>query len=175
MSTQYETTCTLRKIIDPVIASAGYELVDVQFRRERTGWVVRVYVDGAGGISFDDCERLTHELSPVLDVHDPIPQAYSLEVSSPGIDRPLRTTAHFRQFVGEQVDVLLTRAAAAGRRKFKGTLVAVSGEDDAAVITIGIDGADHELRVADVEWAQLVPDWDAVLRGAAGNSPRQTR
>ena len=97
----------LRELAEPVAAGAGYELVDVQYRREQAGWVVRIFIDSPLGISFDDCERVSRELSAVFDVHDPVPQAYSLEVSSPGIDRPLTTAAHFQRFAGHEAKVAL--------------------------------------------------------------------
>jgi len=155
---------TISKLIEiaaPVVTGAGYDLVDIEYRREQVGWVVRVYVDGAGGISFDDCERISRELGPVFDVADPIPQAYSLEVSSPGLDRPLRTPDHFRRCIGSVAKLVLERGIE-GRRKFKGELVAV--EDDATVV-INVDGQVFRLPVGDIDSAKLVPDWDAIMTG----------
>src|SRR5262245_16949858 len=89
----------LIRLHEPVCRASGYELVDLRYLLEQGGWVVRVLIDldppGPDAIGFDDCERISRELSAVLDVEDPIPNAYRLEVSSPGVDRPLRTAEHF--------------------------------------------------------------------------------
>lgn len=160
-------TQKLIEIAEPVCLSAGYELVDIDYTRGAQGWVVRVFIDhadrpenlGAGSVGFADCERISRELGPVLDVEDPISHAYSLEVSSPGLDRPLRTPEHFRRYVGREAKVSLARGLD-GRRNFKGTVVSVSGGNGTTVITMGVDGAEYELPLADIASANLVPDWD---------------
>src|SRR5262249_36483046 len=89
----------IRELCTGPVEGAGYELVDVEWKREPVGWVCRLLVDkpeGEGRVGIEDCERLSREVSVVLDVSEAIPQAYNLEVSSPGLDRPLRTLAHFR-------------------------------------------------------------------------------
>jgi ribosome maturation factor RimP len=136
--------------------------------------------DQGARISFTDCERVSRELSAVLDVEDPIAHTYSLEVSSPGLDRPLRTVAHFERFVGEVVKVTLAMGIG-GRRNFKGTLVSVSrepgGEEGTTsehdqttseqagqvMMTINVDGTEYRLPFNDIESARLVPDWDALF------------
>jgi ribosome maturation factor RimP len=159
MSHQQETTAKLLDICEPVVTGAGYELVDIVFRREQHGWVLRVFIDGVGGISFADCERVSRELSPVLDVADPVPQAYNLEVSSPGVDRPLRTPEHFRNSIGSVAKVVLARGLD-GRRNFKGELVAVEPE----TVVIDVDGQRFELPLSDIDSARIVPNWDEVLK-----------
>lgn len=168
-----QNTETRRKLIEialPVCAGAGYELVDIQYVREQAGWVVRVFIDwpqaspdeklGPGlGIDLADCEQMSRQLSAVLDVEDPVPQAYNLEVSSPGVDRPLRTPAHFRRFLGCEARVQM-REPKGGRRRYKGALVAA----DDATFTIEVDGTRFTLPVDDVQSARLVPDWDALMR-----------
>ncbi len=149
----------LLEIIDPVLSDSGYELVDLEYRREQHGWVLRVFVDHPQGINFDDCERITRELGPVLDVEDPIPQAYNLEVSSPGIARPLRTPAHFRQQIGQVAKVALGNGLD-GRRNFTGELVAVESD----TVVINVDGKEFRLPIGDIDSAKLVPDWNSVLR-----------
>jgi ribosome maturation factor RimP len=168
MATRESITERLLEIIEPVCASAGYELVDVQYTQSPAGWVVRVFIDhlpgtapGDGAISFTDCERMSRELSAVLDVEDPIPHAYNLEVSSPGLARPLRTAAHFERFAGEVVKVTTSRPLA-GRRNFKGTLRGVAGE---ATIEMLVDGVLTQIPLADVASASVVPDWDALMSG----------
>src|SRR5262245_65203855 len=109
----------LISIVEPVCQAAGYELVELRFVLEQGGWTLRVAVDRplddqtdldevpADRVDLVDCENLSRELSAVLDVEDPIPQAFHLEISSPGIDRPLRTAAHFGHFVGSEAKIQL--------------------------------------------------------------------
>jgi ribosome maturation factor RimP len=176
-------TSKLLEIVEPVANGAGYELVDLAFVREQIGWVVRVFIDylpghGAPGaaVGLPDCEALSHELSPVLDVADPIPCAYSLEVSSPGIDRPLRTAEHFRRYLGQTAKVRLHEGVD-GRRNFKGTLIAVTDTPPASeqadppeAVVISVDGTEFQLPIHDVATARLVPDWDQLLGSGAGRS-----
>src|SRR5262245_29442329 len=125
----------LISIVEPVLAGAGLELVDLRFVLEQGGWVLRVQIDRpiaeitdlhevpSERVALSDCEDMSRELSAVLDVEDPIPQAYSLEVSSPGIDRPLRTAAHFAHFTGSEAKIQLAvplQLPAGERRNFKG-------------------------------------------------------
>jgi ribosome maturation factor RimP len=123
-------------------------------------------------ISFEDCERVSRELGAVLDVEDPIGHAYRLEVSSPGLDRPLRTLAHFQRFLGHEAKIKL-HDGIDGRHNYKGKLLAVtpSAAEPAgarAIITVEVDGKQHELPFDDIESARLVPDWDAIMGKRAG-------
>jgi len=170
MSRGNTTRLQLIELADPVCSGAGYELVDLHYSKEQHGWVVRVLIDRIDEqgepIGFDDCERVSRELSAVLDVEDPVPHAYRLEVSSPGIDRPLRTLAHFRRHVGEVAKIAMEPGSAAehgGRRNFKGRLVAVEGNEDDARVAIEVDGVTYRLTVGDIAAARLVPDWDALF------------
>jgi ribosome maturation factor RimP len=154
-------------IVEPVCQASGYELVDLRFLLEQQGWVLRVCVDRPLGseehVDLRDCENLSRELSAVLDVDDPIPQAYSLEVSSPGIERPLRTAAHFAHFAGSDAKIQLAvplTTTTGERRNFRGILGGV--EDDKVKITC--DGQPFELPLANIDHAKLVPDWDAVMK-----------
>ena len=169
------------KLIDPVCVHNGYELVDVRFVTEPGGWVLRVFIDKPApadanapvlDIDLDDCERISRELSALLDVEDPIVQAYSLEVSSPGIDRPLVTEAHFRRFVGAEIKATLLHGvptpSGSDRKNFRGLLAAVEGEGDAARAKVIVDGTPWLLPIRDVDVAKIVPDWDAVMRGDRG-------
>ncbi len=155
----------LLRLAEPVCRASGYELVDLRYVLEQGGWVVRAYIDydppGPDAISFADCERVSRELSAVFDVEDPIPGAYRLEISSPGVDRPLRTAEHFRRQIGNQIKVTLERGLD-GRRNFSGTVVGVEGDD----IAIDVDGTRHLLPLDDIATAKLVPDWDALMRDA---------
>jgi ribosome maturation factor RimP len=168
------------KLIDPAIIHAGYELVDVRFVMEPGGWTLRVFIDlpeaenpdGSLDVDLDDCERISRELSAVLDVEDPITQAYSLEVSSPGIDRPLVTPPHFRRFIGAEIKATLFHGVptpqGSERKNFRGVLTAVEGDGDDAQAQVMVDGAPWLLPIRDIDVAKIVPDWDAVMRGDRG-------
>ena len=166
-------------IVEPVCQAAGYELVDLRFTLEQGGWTLRVAIDRplddsvapedvpVDRVDLLDCENVSRELSAVLDVEDPIPQAFSLEVSSPGIDRPLRTAAHFAHFAGCETKIQLVmplQLPAGERRNFKGVITGVDGND----VLIDCDGTAFRLPIDDIDHAKLVPDWDAVLRGKSG-------
>lgn len=149
----------IRSVVNGPVEGAGYELVEVEWKREPGGWVVRLYVDRPeGGFSLDDCERISRELSAVLDVADVIPQAYSLEVSSPGLDRPLRTVDHFRRFRGEKAKVRLI-AGVDGRRNFSGTIVGVP-DDAPSRVVMEVDGKEYTLPLDDLDRANLVYEFD---------------
>jgi len=175
----------LISIVEPVCVSAGYELVELRFVLEQGGWVLRVCVDlpldpeadrteiPTDRVDLEDCENLSRELSAVLDVEDPIPQAYSLEVSSPGIERPLRTADHFAYFAGSEAKIQLSHGVASEggetsslRKNFRGVLGGVS--DDRRLLVIEVDGKRWELPIDDVDHAKLVPDWEAVMHGKSG-------
>jgi ribosome maturation factor RimP len=158
-------------IVEPALQAAGFELVDLRFVLEQGGWTLRIQIDfPLGTIHGDDrhvdltaCEAMSRELSAVLDVEDPIPQAYSLEVSSPGIDRPLRTEAHFAHFTGSEAKIALAiplHTDTGDRRNFKGVLRGVAEHQ----VAIECDGHTFALPIADIDHAKLVPDWDAVMR-----------
>ncbi len=110
-------------LLEPAIAAMGYELADIDVHLGRRG-VLRLYIDRAGGVTVDDCQRVSEQVGALLDVEDPLPGSYTLEVSSPGFDRRLRTQAHFERFVGERVRIEL-RDAREGRRNFTGRLTGV--------------------------------------------------
>jgi ribosome maturation factor RimP len=169
----------LISIIEPVLEQSGFELVDLRFLLEQGGWVLRVQVDLPLGevtdlsevpsdrVDLEDCENISRELSAVLDVEDPIPQAYHLEVSSPGIDRPLRTAAHFAHFKGSEAKIQLAAPPhldGGERRNFKGKLVGVIDDK----VEIDVDGHTFQLPIDDIDHAKLVPDWDAVMHGRSG-------
>ena len=166
-------------ITEPVCEAAGFELVDLRFVLEQGGWTLRIAIDlpldehtdphqvPSDRVDLDDCANVSRELSAVLDVEDPIPQAFSLEVSSPGIDRPLRTPAHYKYFTGSEAKIQLhlpLPLPAGERRNFKGIL---RGFEDGAVV-IACDGTVFRLPIDDIDHAKLVPDWDAVMRGNSG-------
>ena len=143
----------LRQLLEPVVEDLGYELVLVELvgSGPRT---LRLYIDAPGGVNVDDCESVSRQVSALLDVDDPISGAYSLEVSSPGIERPLVRDAHFRSHVGERVKVrLITNVM--GRKRFTGVLTQVV---DGGVV-VEVDGEPYELAFDEIESARLAPEF----------------
>src|SRR6201994_1361794 len=142
----------LSRVIEPVITGQGYELVDVEWKNE-SGWILRVFIDKpSSAVGLDDCANVSRELSAVLDVEDPIPVAYSLEVSSPGLNRPLKKAADFARFIGKKAKIRTRRPVGDTRRNFSGTLVAA----EAGKVKIDVGDQVCEVPVDDVEKANLV-------------------
>jgi ribosome maturation factor RimP len=142
-------------LIEPVLVGMGYELVELEHVPGRNQAVVRIFIDRAeagAGIGIDDCERVSHEVSALLDVEDPIPTAYTLEVSSPGADRVLRKRTHFDRFVGSRVFVEL-KAPRAGRRRYTGMLRVVQDEG----IELEVDRQKVSVPFREIGKARLAP------------------
>lgn len=141
----------VRKVVEPM----GYELVGVQYLTGQPGGnILRVYIDKEDGVQLDDCSAVSHQLSGVLDVEDPIPGNYNLEISSPGLDRPLFEPEHYERFVGRQVNIRL-HPSIGGRRKYKGKLL---GIEDGRVL-VEVDGEVYPLDLEDIHEARLVPEF----------------
>ncbi len=127
-------------LLEPIVEEKGLELVDVEFVKEGANWYLRIYIDKDGGVSIDDCEGVSRALEAKLDETDPIEQAYILEVSSPGIDRPLKKDADFVKFQGEIIDVKLYKPLD-GKKQYQGKLLGLQDgvisleEEDGAVRT----------------------------------------
>jgi ribosome maturation factor RimP len=115
---------TLEAIVAPVVLRHGCELVDLEYQREQTGWTLRIRIDHPEGVTLERCSVVSRDLSATLDVEDPFDTSYHLEVSSPGLDRPLRRAEDAARFVGRRAKVEL-REPLEGRRKFRGEIVAV--------------------------------------------------
>jgi ribosome maturation factor RimP len=154
-------TVTLRgrliALIEPVLAQLGYELVELEYAAGRTQAVVRLFIDKQGidqpaGITVEDCERVSRDVAALLDVADPVPTAYTLEVSSPGFDRVLRIPAHFERFVGERIFVEL-QAPRAGRKRYTGLLRVVTP----AGIEMEVDKQTVEVPFGEIAKARLAP------------------
>lgn len=143
----------LLALLEPPVQALGYELVDLEARIGGNG-LLRVYIDQDDGVDLDDCERVSRQLSAFLDVEEPLPGSYTLEVSSPGLDRPLRTAEHFERFAGHEVKIRLA-VAQEGRRNFKGTLCGVEESE----IVVAVDGQTWRLALEDVASAHLVPEY----------------
>jgi ribosome maturation factor RimP len=143
----------LMRLIEPTIESLGYELSDIEVHLGGRDGIIRVFVDRVpDGVDLADCEIVSRQISVLLDVEDPIPEHYTLEVSSPGLDRRLTKPEHFQRFMGEEVRVKL-RFPIDGRRNFRGRLK--SGTKDN--IGIEVDGVSHQLPIATIDTARLVP------------------
>ena len=142
----------LLSLMEPPVGALGYELVDVEFASAGSGGLLRLYIDAPAGITVDDCERVSHRVSEILDVEDPIPGAYTLEVSSPGLDRILRTREHFGRFRGSRIRVQLSLPIE-GRRRYTGTLTGVT--EDA--IEMEVDGEPVRLELTRIQKARVVP------------------
>ena len=148
----------LTELLQPLIEDLGYEFVGIEHRSNPKNPVVTLYIDRPEGIAIEDCERVSREVAALLDVEDPISGHYNLEVSSPGLDRPLFTADHYRQFVGEEARVTMY-APVDGRRKFRGEIL---GCDDEGV-RLRQDGEEVVLDISNIAKARLVPDYDAIL------------
>lgn len=173
-------------LLAPTVASLGLELLGVEYLPSPGGAIVRLYIDipeaetsregeAPRAVGIDECEAVSREVSAQLDVEDPISGNYTLEVSSPGIDRPLFTAAHFRRFLGASAKVVL-RLPQDGRRRLQGRISSV--EDDAVVFDL--DGAAFTVAVDNIEKARLVPDWAALgmapsRPGKGGKGEKNTR
>jgi ribosome maturation factor RimP len=114
----------LLSLLEPLVVRLGFELVELEYASGQRRGVLRLFIDAAQGVGLEDCERVSREVSALLDVEDPIAGAYTLEVSSPGFDRVLRTPAHFGRFVGSRVFVEL-KEPREGRRRYTGQLLSV--------------------------------------------------
>jgi ribosome maturation factor RimP len=141
------------ELAEPLAESRGLEIVQVQYRRETGGFVLRLFLDRPGGVTIDDCSDFSREFSDVLDVEDPVPGRYSLEVSSPGLDRPLCRERDFARFAGRSI-TLTASEPVEGRRRFKGTLLGV--EDGSVRMTV--DGRSYAIALSNVAKANLVPE-----------------
>ena len=140
-------------MLEPAVEGLGYELSDLEVKLGGKHGVLRVFIDKPDGIGLDDCEKISLAVSAILDVEDPLPGHYDLEVSSPGLDRKLTKIGHFQRFKGETVKVQM-RFPIDGRRRFRGTLV-TSDEDN---IVVEVDGESHSLPLKTIDTARLVPD-----------------
>lgn len=140
----------LNTLLQPVVEAMGYEFIGCRDIAQGAYSVVRVYIDKEGGVTLDDCSKVSSQLSALLDVEDLIKGKYNLEVSSPGSDRPLYTLEHFTRFIGYKV-VIRVQEPLNGRRNFKGRLVSVNDN----IISVDVDGEFFELTFENIEMANL--------------------
>ncbi|MEN9849772.1 MAG: ribosome maturation factor RimP [Pseudomonadota bacterium] len=146
---------TLQQLFEPAVTALGYELVGVErLSFGRRGALLRVYIDSPTGVTVDDCGRVSHQISGILDVEEPIKSDYTLEVSSPGLDRPLFALEHYVRFVGKEVSLRLHRPIGT-RRGFTGVIARVEGEN----IILIVDGNEQTFPYDSIEKARIVPEF----------------
>ncbi len=144
----------LTELFEPVIRSMGYELVGIEFQGSTQHGTLRVYIDHENGIGVDDCVAISHQISAILDVEEPIQQAYDLEVSSPGINRPLFKAQDYEQYSGHSAKIKMA-VPLNGRRNFKGVL---QGVKDSRSVKIMVDDEGYDLPISDIAKANLVDE-----------------
>jgi len=148
----------LTHLLQPLVEDLGYEFVGLEHGSNTKNPVLAVYIDSEDGIAVEDCEKVSREVAALLDVEDPIPGHYNLEISSPGLDRPLFTLEQFGRFVGEVARISLF-APQEGQRKFKGTILGAEGDR----VKIEVDGSEVQLEMNNIAKARLVPDYDKLF------------
>jgi ribosome maturation factor RimP len=142
----------LAKLLEPTVEGLGYELSDLEAKIGSQNGLLRLFIDKEDGINLDDCEKVSAAVSALLDVEDPLPGQYNLEVSSPGSDRTLTKLAHFERFAGETVKVQM-RFPIEGRRRFRGKLLSADEKN----IVVEVDGELYTLAIARIDIARLAP------------------
>ena len=144
-----KTTQRVEELVRPAVEALGFELCDVEFAKEYGGWVLTLYIDRAGGVTIDDCERVSRAIDPILDEADPIEQAYCLSVSSLGLDRPLKRDADFARNAGKRIELKLY-APVGGRKEYRGELVGYTAER----VTVRTESGEVEFLRKDVALAR---------------------
>ncbi|HDD44520.1 MAG TPA: ribosome maturation factor RimP [Candidatus Desulfofervidus auxilii] len=140
----------VEKLVTPIVESEGLELVDIEFQREGRGWVLRVYIDKAGGVTLNDCTIVSQQLSALLDIEDPIDTAYTLEVSSPGLTRPLKKEEDYKKYEGHLVQIK-TYQSINGQKIFRGTLLGI----EEGIVKVEIKGKIYEIPLDSIAKANL--------------------
>ncbi|GGX85330.1 ribosome maturation factor RimP [Litchfieldella qijiaojingensis] len=146
----------LYALIEPVVTSMGFELWGIDYLSQGKHSRLVIYIDSSEGVSVEDCASISRQVSAVLDVEDPIAGEYRLEVSSPGMDRPLFTLDHFARFKGHVVALKL-RTPFEGRRKFQGLLAGIEGDE----VLLQLDGEEYCFPIDTIDQARIVPQFDA--------------
>lgn len=144
----------VREILDPLIQEEGLELVDIEYRREGRGKVLRIYIDKEGGVTIGDCTKISRELGVLLDIHDVVPGPYTLEVSSPGLNRALKKPRDFERFKGRKVRIK-TRSSIEGRVFFIGRLLDFTDN----MASVDVDGRTYLIPYEEIERANLELDF----------------
>jgi ribosome maturation factor RimP len=149
-----KVTDKVQALLTPECEKLGYELVDVEFTKQGNKYLLRLSIDKPGGINIEDCELVSRTLDPILDEHDPIPSSYYLEVSSPGLDRPLKKESDYIRFSGSLIEVK-TYNAINGKRKFIGKLLGY----DAGFVRMEHDQEEISIALEQIAKAKLVPEF----------------
>jgi len=139
------------ELIDTTIQALGLDLWGVELLQQGKYSLLRIYIEREEGVTIEDCEKVSRQVSALLDVEDPIAGEYTLEVSSPGMDRPLFSIKQYSKYVGSEVDLKLRRSID-GRRKFKGQIIKVSGD----IVGLLVEGSEYDLEFSDIEKARIV-------------------
>jgi len=145
----------LWELFEPVVTGMGYELVEIEHQPHSTNGVLRLYIDKESGIVVEDCSAVSRQISALIDVEDPISGHFNLEVSSPGLDRPLRRVKDFQRFSGEIVKIK-TGMAIEGQRNFKGLLRGIENDQ----VIIECEDKEVRLPLSAIDKARLVPDFE---------------
>jgi len=145
----------LQDLLAPVVEALGYQCWGIEFLSQGRHSLLRVYIDQENGVLVEDCEKVSRQISGVLDVEDPISAEYTLEVSSPGMDRPLFTLEQFAAFAGEQVKIKL-RIPFEGRRNFQGLLRGIEEQD----VVVQVDDHEFLLPIDSIDKANIIPRFD---------------
>jgi len=150
-STVNSSVTLVTELIDTTIQALGLDLWGVELLQQGKYSLLRIYIEREEGVTIEDCEKVSRQVSALLDVEDPIAGEYTLEVSSPGMDRPLFSIEHYLKYVGSEVDLKLRRPID-GRRKFKGQIIKVSGD----IVGLLVEGSEYDLEFSDIEKARIV-------------------
>lgn len=150
-------TDRLREVIEPGVNALGYELVLLEYEPRKKRGLLRIYIDHDSGVGLKDCEAVSRQVSAILDVEDPIANQFDLEVSSPGIDRPLVKEDHFKKVIGQNIR-FNTHDYYLGRRRFLGNLLGVENGQ----IIVEADNEQYEIPISDIDKARLEPDWSKI-------------
>ena len=150
-STVNSSVALVTELIDTTIHVLGLDLWGVELLQQGKYSLLRIYIEREEGVTIEDCEKVSRQVSALLDVEDPIAGEYTLEVSSPGMDRPLFSIEHYSKYVGSEVDLKLRRPIN-GRRKFKGQIIKISGD----IVGLLVEGSEYSLEFSDIEKASIV-------------------
>ncbi len=141
----------MQGFVEPLLVGMAMELVEIQYRREGYGWVLRFFIDKEGGVTIDDCAKVSREISAYLEVEDLLDHAYTLEVSSPGLERPLKKREDFTRFAGRLARIKLLEPMDDGQRLLIGTLLGLEGD----AVTLVVDGREVVVEMNNIARARL--------------------
>jgi len=161
----------IARFIEPIVEDQGLELVDVEFRREQKGWVLRLFIDRPEGVVLNDCADISGRVGAVLDVKDIIDVPYFLEVSSPGVDRPLRKEKDFQRFTGERIS-LKTLESINGQKNFKGQII---GLQEDKLLLLSAEGQELKISLDNIARAHVDHQWEDTAAIGHGVRSRRSR